>query len=125
MKPTAESSKHSALSVGRASPSQYISLLRSTASLSFYSISLRYYDTLRWHWLTSLVVHDNTRWVWTVCYARILSANVCYVSLLICYVFVIKLLWWTVLSWHYLWRILVIQTYDLTKQIYTAISNTL
>lgn len=39
----------SALSVRRASPA-------STSSLYFYSISLRYYDTLGWRWLIALVV---------------------------------------------------------------------
>ena len=85
----------SALSVERASPSQYISLLRSTSSLYFYSISLRYYDTLEWRWLIALVVLDNTCWLWTVSYSRILSVNVCYV-------FVIKQLWWTLFSLYFL-----------------------
>jgi hypothetical protein len=86
--------KHSALPLGRASPSQHNSLLMSTSSLYFYSISPRYYDTLGWRGLNALVIHDNTCWVWTVCYARILSANVCYV-------FVIKQLWWTLFSLYF------------------------
>ena len=44
--------------------------------------------------LIALVVHSNTCWVWTVCYAKILSTN-------ICYVFVIKWLWWTLYSLYF------------------------